>query len=179
MQRIALFFLVLALPQLCFANNVETLKKIIDEYNYALEVEWDQKDLEFIKRHDQILMRELFTLLDNGLTKQDLKSAFPYVDTTKLSFELEDMDFSNIEAMKEFIRLRQKSYARGANWSGEVVVVGLGVLAGISLVILIISAQVKRENIRQDCLNTYTGPDAGAACAYRAGPVQLMPWNVD
>lgn len=175
MKLWSILMTLILIPQLAFASSAEGLKQAIDDYHYALSVEWDQHDQAFLQNQDEQLIARISTLVEEGLTKAEIQHAYPSLATSQLAHELSTLNFSDIDSVKEFAAARKKDYATGASWSGDAVGTGVAILLGVTFVILFISAQVKRENIRNDCLNTYTGPDPGTACAYRAGPMQLMP----
>jgi hypothetical protein len=46
-MKVLSFFMVLIFSTTSFASNPSDVKSIIDDLNYSLSVEWDQKDLAF------------------------------------------------------------------------------------------------------------------------------------
>lgn len=117
------------------SNN--SLKAAFDELNYALTVEWDQKDKDFYTEQMKSFSAVIRDLQSKGLTNaqlidfvksevknekvaKDLETAFSMISINKLSSE---------DASKYMIETMKKSYSAGASWNGEVFLyLGIGVL---------------------------------------------------
>lgn len=117
------------------SNN--SLKAAFDELNYALTVEWDQKDKDFYTEQMKNFSGVIRDLQMKGLSNaqlidfvksevknekvaKDLETAFNMISLNKLSSE---------DASKYMIDTMKKSYSAGASWNGEVFLyLGIGVL---------------------------------------------------
>lgn len=117
------------------SNN--SLKAAFDELNYALTVEWDQKDKDFYTEQMKNFSGVIRDLQMKGLSNaqlidfvksevknekvaKDLETAFNMISLNKLTSE---------EASKYMIDTMKKSYSAGASWNGEVFLyLGIGVL---------------------------------------------------
>ncbi len=130
------------------ANSNAGLKDAFNELNFALTVEWDQKDKEF---HNEAMKKFAASLRDlqaKGLTNaQMIDFAKTQVKDAKLAKDLETAfnmiqinKMSASEANKYILETVKKSYSNGASWSGEVFVyVAVGVLI-VALAIAIANA---------------------------------------
>ena len=126
MKLISIFVLV------CFSLNVfsatgtlEALERDFDNYQYAVTVDWDQKDDAFLQKETNTFLENLNTLMLNGSLNQQEVLAFAEkklankkaFEALKLRLTLQDPSAENVaqtikENSKEF-------YQRGANWSGD------------------------------------------------------------
>jgi hypothetical protein len=113
-----------------------SLKMAFDELNYALTVEWDQKDKDFYQKEVNSFNKKINQLRSEGMTNQefldfmisniqdevaanDLKQFYALASAQKLSqIEIESMS-------RELIN---RHYARGADWIGTVMLIGAGAI---------------------------------------------------
>lgn len=122
------------------ASAQDGLKKAFDEMNYALTVEWDQKDQSFYETELKKFTSVIRDLKKTGLSNEemiefaksqvkdarvakDLETAFSVITVNKMNSE---------EASKYMMDSMKRAYSDGASWSGGVtlyLVVGLLVLA--------------------------------------------------
>lgn len=122
------------------ASSQNGLKAAFDEMNYALTVEWDQKDQSFYESQLKKFTATVRELQKSGLTNaqmidfaksqvkdakvaKDLETAFSMITINKMSSE---------EASKYMMESMKRSYANGASWNGDVLVylaVGLLIVA--------------------------------------------------
>ncbi len=122
------------------ANTQNGLKAAFDEMNYALTVEWDQKDQSFYQAQLKNFTQTVRQLQNQGLTNQqmidfaksqvkdakmakDLETAFSMITINKMSSD--DASRYMMESMK-------RAYNNGASWNGDVLVylaVGLLIVA--------------------------------------------------
>lgn len=122
------------------ANTQNGLKAAFDEMNYALTVEWDQKDQSFYEGQLKKFTATVRELQKQGLTNnqmidfaksqvkddrvaKDLETAFTMITINKMSSE---------EASKYMMDSMKRSYSNGASWNGDVLVylaVGLLIVA--------------------------------------------------
>jgi hypothetical protein len=120
------------------------LKAAFDEMNYALAVEWDQKDRAFYDAQMKKFMGQVRELQRQGLTNaqmiefakseikdqkmaKDLETAFSMITINKMSSE---------EASQFMIESMKRAYSSGASWTGDVLIY---LAVGILIVALAVS----------------------------------------
>lgn len=127
------------------ATTQNGLKAAYDEMNYALTVEWDQKDQSFYEAQLKKFSAVVRDLQKTGMTNaqmidfakseikdakvaQDLDTAFSMITTSKMS---------NEEALEYIISSMKHSYSSGASWDGKFdVVYGSVVVIVIAIALL-------------------------------------------
>lgn len=119
----------------------------MEEFNFAVNVEWDQKDPEFYKAQVSKLENSINTLVAEGMTlaevidvaastikneqlAREMKKALSLVELNKLSLE---------ESQKLLITAAQNSASSGASWTGDALFY-LGPILAIGIVVAIISS---------------------------------------
>ena len=134
---IALFMILSIFTVQANASTHAGLKAAFDELNYALTVEWDQKDKDF---HGEQMKKFASTVRDlqaKGLTnaqmiefvKSEVKNAQVAKDLETAFNMIQINKMSSAEANKYILDTMKKSYSAGASWSGEVFVyLAVGVL---------------------------------------------------
>jgi len=145
-MAIAKKLIAFALLLLCFRtfanapiNQLAALNASFNKYYYAIEVEWDQVDTEHYKKINSEFKNELKTLIENGLTIEELyqfvgdklKNKNIAKDLNYLFEEVSVADMSENEAVNFITSYLEDTYSSGASWSGIAIVVNLGVLAVI------------------------------------------------
>ncbi len=120
---------------LCFTMNVfaaSNLESVFDDYQYALTVEWDQKDKNFMETETQKFYQNLKAL--NVTPAELLQFAESKIQETQALNELR-MQASVAGSTEELIDLLSQNqptlYRQGANWNGRTVLVGAAVV-GVS-----------------------------------------------
>lgn len=145
-----------------FSASAQTLEKIVDDYNYAVTVEWDQKDQAFFDQAGKKFMAEVDAYSrTNTLTKADVLKVFSarvqdkkQLEALMLKAELTSQEM-NAENFVELMRSSQESfYARGSSWNGEVIgaVTGGLVLVLFFAMFIYVGHQSERERY---CSGTY------------------------
>lgn len=128
------------------ASTQSGLKAAFDEMNYALTVEWDQKDKDFYTEQMKTFMNKLRELQAKGLTNEqlmefaksevkdakvakDLETAFNMISLNKLSAE---------DASKFMVDTMKRSYNVGASYQGSAVYIlaAVGVLFIAAAIVL-------------------------------------------
>jgi hypothetical protein len=123
---------------LCFSlnsfastNGVKVLERILNDYQYTITVDWDQKDQIFYERETQKFFTQMKDVIEkDGLTQEEVLSLVEKklidkkaAEALKLKFSL----ISNINSSEELGRALQSEtksmYAKGASWNGEVVII--------------------------------------------------------
>lgn len=120
-----------------FANTNSGLKAAFDELDYALTVEWNQKDKSFYDAQMKKFNDTLRQLQANGLTNQDLiafvkaevKDAKVAKDMETAFTMIQIQKMSASDAANYMTETMKRSYSAGASWNGDAVMyIGLGVL---------------------------------------------------
>ncbi len=137
------------------------LKAAFDEMNYALTVEWDQKDQSFYEAQLKKFTGVVRDLQKSGMTNaqmidfakseikdakvaKDLETAFSMITINKMSSE---------EASKYMMSSMKRAYSNGASWNGDAV---LYLVAGILIIALAVglsngTATVSVGSCYDDC----------------------------
>jgi len=127
---------------LAASGTVQALEKHLDDYHYALSVEWDQKDQSFY----QAKTKEFFTNLEKlikeeGLSSEEMISLAEKkmnnkeaVEALKLRFSLLNKNASVEELTKIIKESTSDLYSQGASWNGSVILT--------TSIVLIIAAAV-------------------------------------
>ena len=129
----------------CFSMNVmastgsiSALERAVDEYQYALSVEWDQKDAKFYDAQTMAFFSKLSTLIKTeGLTQTQIISYAEKRMNNKAALDAMKLKLSllskanSAQELAALVRENSKDlYARGASWNGEVLI-GAAVVAVI------------------------------------------------
>jgi hypothetical protein len=141
-------FLSLCITLNVFASSgvTEELKKDFDDYQYALTVDWDQKDSMFYENQTNLFYSRLSSLItDKGLTQEEIMglASSKIQDPSKLeALKLKLSVLKSTDSSEELARVLSENskefYAKGASWSGDAVVlyaVGALVVAAIGYTI--------------------------------------------
>lgn len=122
-----------------FASTQDGIRAAFDEYTYAMEVEWDQQDQEFVKNAKAQFSR---ALVASGATAQDvveftksqIKDAKVAADLDKTIAAMDSKTMSLEEAQNFMAKSMKNSHAQGASWAGA----GVWTWVIIILVVLIL-----------------------------------------
>ena len=132
------------------AATNDGLKAAFDELNYALTVEWDQKDKVFHETQMKNFTASIRDLQAKGLTNAQLvEFAKSQVKNAQVAKDLETAlnmiqinKMSGAEANKYILDTMKKSYSAGASWNGEVFIyLAVGVLI-VALAVAIANGNV-------------------------------------
>lgn len=121
--------LIVSMISTSFAQERISLKSTVDEYVYALTVEWDQKGLDFLHAQDELLQARLESIADK-ITDEEIAELFPGIDFTHYPSLSR---ISNADQLREYIARNPVQYTQGAKWEG--VIIG-GLAAGFIVVFL-------------------------------------------
>ena len=132
---------------LCFSTNVMAgstigLERAMDEYQFALTVEWDQKDQKFYQAKTDAFFAEMAKLIaKDGLSQEEILSVASKKMSNKTQFEALKLKLSLVgkaPSSSELASVLQSSvkdmYQSGASWNGDAV---LPVLGGLLVAALI------------------------------------------
>lgn len=98
-------------------------KNLVNDYQYAVTVEWDQQDKDFFNLKSTEFSEALDNLFESGLSSQDIKEAFPQM-TSNLPLTLTRDSFS------DWVKENKKNFfSQGASWDGTAVLVYGGIAA--------------------------------------------------
>lgn len=146
-----------------FAATNNGLKDAFDSLNYSLTVEWNQTDRAFYNQKMEEFAQSLraanvtneeligFTVsqVKDAKLAADLRTAFTMVQINKMDQK---------EAQKYVLDIMNKSYSRGASWSGGAVIGGAIVVVLIVAVALLATGDA-RINDSKDCYEVYQCDD--------------------
>lgn len=130
---------------LCFSMNVfaangsiRAFEMILDDYQYAMSVEWDQKDVMFQEKRTKEFIHKLQQLIEEGsLSQQDVITVVEQRINNKTlvnAFKLKAKLAGEMNSKDELIKFIRESstdlYAQGASWNGRIVI-PLAIVAGV------------------------------------------------
>lgn len=132
------------------------LSKNFDEMNYALNVEWDQKDSSFFDATVANFEKEVENLQAQGLTNQELidytlnniKDKKMQKDIIEISKIISDSNMTSEEAREFVLSKIDQTYAQGTSWSGARL--GLKVAFFIGALLIIICVTKDRDGKDHD-----------------------------
>jgi hypothetical protein len=130
----SLFLSLIITTQFAFATTSDGLKQAMDEFHFAMTVEWDQRDQIFAQDQQLKFQATIEKLIVDGLTLDQLKAAFnknSQLNVDHLINEISEQNITDSQQVQKYILQRlESSYAKGANWTGEDIG---GVVAGVLL----------------------------------------------
>ncbi len=130
----------------------EALSRTFDEMNYALNVEWDQKDQQFFKTVVDGFEGNIKSLQDKGLTNKELidytlakiKDKQTQSDVKEIAAAINDSEMTGDQARAFALEKLNKTHSQGASWSGSRMGIKMVLILGI--IILICCATHDRDN---------------------------------
>ena len=158
--------IISALIALCFTMNVfassgalNELSSAMDNYQYAMTVEWDQKDQAFKTKQLETLSGKMGELFKEGLTSQDvnvlINSCFKNSQVAQAAKVKLALMGNNLTPANVVDLLKDSSsdiYSNGASWNGNAqIFVWGGVIVAI---IAIAVAYNKWQNDNYECVET-------------------------
>ena len=128
------------------SNTKHGLKTAFDEFNYAITVEWDQKDPAFLEARKLELMQSISALEAEGMTRLELiefaKSQLKDAALIKnLDSVLEAISLNKMtteEAQNFMIRAIGNSQSQGANWNGVIILTPVGLLILVLIIAVVV-----------------------------------------
>lgn len=136
-MKLLSWLLILCFTTQAFAGTVrEDLTAALNNYEYDMVVEWDQKDKEKAEAFNEEFKKSLAQLTNRGLTKDELLSVVEG-RVSKERFEAIKMKATLLQDARSVSDLLQSELSgmgqRGASWNGDV---QMYVLAIVPLVLL-------------------------------------------
>lgn len=136
--------LVSLLVAFCFSFNVlastgtiQELERHMDDYQYALSVEWDQQDQAFYEAKTEAFFQKMSKLInEKGLSQAEVLKMVETKTKNKAALEALKLKISllaknaSAEELANIVKESSKDlYSQGASWNGEVVFsVALGIV---------------------------------------------------
>lgn len=150
---------------ICFMLNsftalagTQELKAVIDDYQYAMTVEWDQKDKIFFETQTTHFLKQIEVMVTNGtITQSQIVDVINQVGVkAPLKRDLiEKMNLLNKSSPEELARFLSDNstsfYQNGSSWAPASTVFGVGV--GIVVVLGLIGLALAEA--RTDCTFAY------------------------
>lgn len=109
------------------ASPLSNIEKSLDDYQFAMTVEWDQKDQNFYQQKTEKFYKEIQLAISEGLTKEEIfklaekrMKSKQAVDALKLKMSL--LNFSAATPLQLADILKSSSsefYTQGASWNGD------------------------------------------------------------
>lgn len=138
MKKILAFVLAFSFTASAFASSAATaLEKRLDEYQYALSVDWDQKDQRFYDAQTNAFFADLQRLVtEKGLKQEEIMALAEKkiadknaLEAIKLKLALVGNDKNPSELASVVRDISKDLYTKGASWNGEVLIpVAIGVV---------------------------------------------------
>ena len=137
------------------SSGVLKLERLLDDYQYAVTVEWDQKDQKYYDAETKRIFEGMSALIqEEGLTKGEVLTLVEQKLVNKrtleaLKFKLNVL--SKTESPEDLARTLKESskdmYSQGANWNAEVTII-----AGIGIVIIAVLAYKWWWDVNHKCV---------------------------
>lgn len=115
-------------------TNAE-LARALENYSYALEVEWDQKDQKVLDETTEKFLEEMKVLMHKGLKKEEVLALAEAKMGDKKALEAIKLKFSllgdlNEQDLTSVLKETSKDFQKqGASWNGDVAIMwGVAIL---------------------------------------------------
>jgi len=159
---------------LASTGTVQELERVLDDYQYSLSVEWDQKDQNFYDVKTKEFFSKLEQLIkEEGLSQEQIMTLVnkkannkALVEALKLKLSLMGKNISNEELIKLINESTKDMYSRGASWNGQIILpvaIGLLIAAVVGYAIWWDASHVCVAWENQYVCNTYNN------CPYSSG----------
>lgn len=144
------------------ASPLSNIEKSLDDYQFAMTVEWDQKDQAFSKHQTEKFLAEIQQAIAEGVTKEEIfglaqiKMKSPQaVEALKLKVTLLTSSATNPAQLAEILQTSSTDfYHQGASWNGEIgeyaLWAGLALFVGFAIWFAVTYECVESERYR-DC----------------------------
>lgn len=137
---------------LCFSLNamastgtLKELENAIDNYQYAMTVEWDQKDVSFKEGQIDALTAQVDQLFQKGLTVQDLNllvekrfNNSKVAETVKMKISLLGNKITPANVAQILKDNSIELYQQGASWNGDAplyISIGVSIVAIVAILV--------------------------------------------
>lgn len=159
-----LLCLCLSMSALASTNSIQALEKGMDDYHFALTVEWDQKNKEFYNKKTEEFFASVKEAMNEGVTKAEIlklvesRTKNPQsLEAIKLKMNVLTVQADNQKELAELLRISSADfYQQGASWNGDVALyTAFGILAAALIGYAI------WWNIKYECVAYETYRDCG------------------
>lgn len=160
---IALTLLVCFLSVEANAATHNGMKAAFDDLNYALSVEWDQKDKAFYSAQMDKFKDNLTALQKQGVSNQELiEFALAQVKDEKVAKDLRTAftmisinKMSSLEAQEYVTAVMNKSYNQGASFIGSVILTTFFLVAIVAVAAIVAG----KARVEEGCYQVWTCDD--------------------
>lgn len=147
LNALALAVMMAVMPTLQAEANTVTIQSAINQLNYTLSVEWDQKDPAVKRMALETFTAQVAELQKNGLSNEAiveaLKAQMPDAQTAKdienLAAQAKAEGLSNAEMNKLVAQYMQNGKVTGASWSDAATYTVISI-AVIALIIVVLAS---------------------------------------
>ncbi|MBA2404242.1 MAG: hypothetical protein H0V66_05685 [Bdellovibrionales bacterium] len=169
----ALLCFCLTFNVMAASGTVQELERALDDYQYALTVDWDQKDANFVTEKTEAFYLVLSQLMEKGLTQKEVmdlvakKSKNPKeMDALVLKMELLTKQASSSDELALLMTKNANTfYATGASWEGYYIAsIGIGIV-----VAALIGYSIWWDS-KRTCVATAQGQECGWVSPYYGAP---------
>lgn len=115
----------LSLNVMAASGTIQELERNIDDYQYALTVEWDQKNEKFYNDQTQLFFKKMEALINAGLSQKDIQFFAEKrlkdpkaVEALQLKLKLATKNASAQDLVGIVKESTKDMYATGASWNG-------------------------------------------------------------
>jgi hypothetical protein len=156
------------------AGTLTGLKSAADEFQYALTVEWDQKDKAFYNEQAEKFLSKIEGLREQGLTTEQFnafmvsevkdKDLAKSLETSLMMVKLQNL--SSSESSELVFQTLSRHYSKGSSWNGSVVITGILIASLIGLAIYGLS-QIPSCADKGNCSDSRSpmGPSCDTYCS--------------
>lgn len=135
-----LLSLCISFNVLAASGTVQELERQMDEYEYVLSVEWDQKDQKFYQEQTTAFMEKLDSLIkEEGLSEKDIislaekrKVSKQTIEAIRLKIAMAGKIQSGEQLAGILKQTSEEMFSRGAAWNGmstDTILIGLLIVA--------------------------------------------------
>jgi hypothetical protein len=176
MKKILSIVLALSFSLNVFAGAAtQELEKSLDNFQYAMTVEWDQKDQKFADAQTQAFFAEMGKLIqEKGLKQEEIIALAEKkiankqtVEAIKLKLNLVGNAKNTSELQNVLKDISKDMYSRGASWNGDVVLYGGIIVLVVAVVGYAVWFGATHECVaydqRWEC-NSYSNCDSYGYC---------------
>lgn len=161
----ALLCFCLTFNVMAASGTVTEFERALDEYQYSLTVEWDQKDNTFVTARTEAFYAALSDLMNQGLTKEDVMNVVSKksknakeVEALKVKMEAVANGANSSRELAEALTMKSNQlYSSGASWEGAAVFISAGIIAVLGAAI----AYSIWFDAKHTCVETAQGQQCG------------------
>lgn len=170
----ALLCFCLTFNVMAASGTVGELEKALDDYQYSLTVEWDQKDESFRTAKTEEFYAAMSDLMNKGLSQEDVLAVVSKkaksskeVEAIKLRMEMLAGKATSASDLANAITADARNlYASGASWEGSAILISVGIVAVIGAAI----AYSVWFDKNHTCVATAQGQNCGWVSPYMNAP---------